>query len=718
MSHPDFDTQNILVKDDGTLCGLIDWDGVAAVPACVGALRYPLFLARDWEPNFYNYDTKTRLPKNANGPRESSPEELDAHRAAYAQYIEGALLNITKDSSKSKKGATLTRASVALSNLENAANNPGTTEGVMMHTFEQLDRVFEELGLVEYSNTDSKSTGGSVVGDAGDSDSEELGSGDSDEDSDEESEDTDSSDEEAYMADKQISCPKCAADGAKAFTDAYHTSNMIGNTTHCDAINDGMEASGVTEHQTDLASQPPANNLASLTSAEVPTAKPEMPRKVRFARYLCAAGEQGCRSLINVLHRDNDSQPSLENSRANGSSKNIPGHASTATKKCDTAAILCASIGKKLRVVSEILHCREKSVAGNGYASKPWFEALTSWLSAILEKLLRKLHTNDTEGVNLIGDGNQKPSNSGFEAALTGTTPIKPAHTIAEVDLGTITVAPPALVHAKHCPRAGRYSGVDVNQPHPEKGEKGQIKFEDVWARIGLQLQNAGIPAAMLKVDQVVISEYIISSISSKMKVIRERDEAEEFQKQEEAKLEKERRKKARRAERKAKEAQKAVTGFEDDVKRLSYVMVEKSSTDDLDGPAQSARHGDPMASTLEVVKDETLEPAGISEQSGLSALISTPTDHSQTSGPAEASPTNDAEVDPYKETASIKEETCYELERKDACWDGMLLNMIRPTSQLEEDVSTHASPSTPTTDYAVSLLLNQPCQVSQKRVR
>ena len=36
LTHPDFAMQNILVSEDGALQGVIDWDGVAAVPRCMG----------------------------------------------------------------------------------------------------------------------------------------------------------------------------------------------------------------------------------------------------------------------------------------------------------------------------------------------------------------------------------------------------------------------------------------------------------------------------------------------------------------------------------------------------------------------------------------------------------------------------------------------------------------------------------------------------------
>ena len=53
LTHPDLDIQNVLVSEEGTLRGLIDWDGVAAVPKCIGNERYPSWLIRDWDPMKY-----------------------------------------------------------------------------------------------------------------------------------------------------------------------------------------------------------------------------------------------------------------------------------------------------------------------------------------------------------------------------------------------------------------------------------------------------------------------------------------------------------------------------------------------------------------------------------------------------------------------------------------------------------------------------------------
>ncbi|KAF2677620.1 hypothetical protein K458DRAFT_395887 [Lentithecium fluviatile CBS 122367] len=50
LRHTDLDMQNLLVSDDGTVTGIIDWNRVMAMPRCVGATAIPVFLRRDWLP--------------------------------------------------------------------------------------------------------------------------------------------------------------------------------------------------------------------------------------------------------------------------------------------------------------------------------------------------------------------------------------------------------------------------------------------------------------------------------------------------------------------------------------------------------------------------------------------------------------------------------------------------------------------------------------------
>ena len=140
LSHPDFDMQNVLVAQDGTLRGLIDWDGVAAVPREVGAAQYPMWLMNDWIESQYDYNIKEGKPREEAGYDESSPDELSCYRAMYAQFMEQEITLNTKESAHltingttPKEEADVTRRSLVMRNLEIATNSPMVTSDIVHH---------------------------------------------------------------------------------------------------------------------------------------------------------------------------------------------------------------------------------------------------------------------------------------------------------------------------------------------------------------------------------------------------------------------------------------------------------------------------------------------------------------------------------------------------------------------------------------------------------
>ncbi|KAI1118021.1 kinase-like domain-containing protein [Nemania sp. NC0429] len=79
LCFPDFDSQNVLVDDEGTVTGLIDWDLAQTMPRFVGYARYPGWITRDWDPLMYGW------PKLADS--EDSPETLERYRAHYNREL-------------------------------------------------------------------------------------------------------------------------------------------------------------------------------------------------------------------------------------------------------------------------------------------------------------------------------------------------------------------------------------------------------------------------------------------------------------------------------------------------------------------------------------------------------------------------------------------------------------------------------------------------------
>ncbi len=151
LTHPNLNHQNVIVSAEGALLGLIDWDGVAAVPRCVGCEAYPSWLTRDCDPTMYNYDHQTGDLIIPTGSPEDSPEELMFYRDMYASLIYGRLseqaqiANTSRTgfnaSSRPKRGYNVTRNSLLLDSLVIAANKPMCAAGILEHIFDEIARV-------------------------------------------------------------------------------------------------------------------------------------------------------------------------------------------------------------------------------------------------------------------------------------------------------------------------------------------------------------------------------------------------------------------------------------------------------------------------------------------------------------------------------------------------------------------------------------------------
>jgi hypothetical protein len=73
-----FDESDFLVAEDGGLACIHSWDGVMALPRCIGYARYPAWITRDWDPSTYG---------NLAGRTADSPQELERFRAHYNETI-------------------------------------------------------------------------------------------------------------------------------------------------------------------------------------------------------------------------------------------------------------------------------------------------------------------------------------------------------------------------------------------------------------------------------------------------------------------------------------------------------------------------------------------------------------------------------------------------------------------------------------------------------
>ncbi|KAI1362077.1 hypothetical protein F5Y08DRAFT_313108 [Xylaria arbuscula] len=101
LAHPDLNLQNILVSMDGELQGIIDWEGVSAVPHSIGNTKLPLWLMREWFPGMYE----------------------DAGSRWFASYRQAYRMAIKRQQTDTDS-ADLCRISLIAGNLAEAADRP------------------------------------------------------------------------------------------------------------------------------------------------------------------------------------------------------------------------------------------------------------------------------------------------------------------------------------------------------------------------------------------------------------------------------------------------------------------------------------------------------------------------------------------------------------------------------------------------------------------
>ena len=180
LAHPDLDSQNIFVDEDGTLTGIIDWDWTAAVPYSIGPQSLPKFLTEDFDPDNYDYDVEAGEPKA--GCLANSPEELACYRAMYAQFMESYLsesdrVAIARNPRHARRirlsrkdAANVTRRSLVTTTLQMAAKAPSEMRELMKHLFKEIEKLTAAKWPNMLSTADSKELNDDEEGAHGDRD--------------------------------------------------------------------------------------------------------------------------------------------------------------------------------------------------------------------------------------------------------------------------------------------------------------------------------------------------------------------------------------------------------------------------------------------------------------------------------------------------------------------------------------------------------------------
>lgn len=178
LSHPDLAIQNVIVSEDGSLLGLIDWDGVGTVPRCLGNEAYPSWLTRDWDGAKYRYDENAAPGPDCPNNNENSPAELDHYREIYRKIIDDI-------SHYSPSARRITSNSLLLDNLYIAAVDPVCTHLIVERIFKEIKArtgPIQPSGATKDGDKNNNNDGNDSGEDEEEDDEEDDDEGDDDDD--------------------------------------------------------------------------------------------------------------------------------------------------------------------------------------------------------------------------------------------------------------------------------------------------------------------------------------------------------------------------------------------------------------------------------------------------------------------------------------------------------------------------------------------------------
>ncbi|BCS24060.1 uncharacterized protein APUU_40504A [Aspergillus puulaauensis] len=151
IAHPDFDIQKFIVSEEGELKGIIDWDGVTAVPRTIGNERYPGWLTRDWDPGMYGYTEEMKQNGESESVWEASPKSLAYYRGIY----DAAMMKRLVEREGSESRVNLCRMSLITENLAIAADDSACRSPILEKVVSEIYTVTgqdDPLDFIEVAN--------------------------------------------------------------------------------------------------------------------------------------------------------------------------------------------------------------------------------------------------------------------------------------------------------------------------------------------------------------------------------------------------------------------------------------------------------------------------------------------------------------------------------------------------------------------------------------
>ncbi|KAI1779407.1 hypothetical protein F4818DRAFT_438180 [Hypoxylon cercidicola] len=151
LAHPNLSMRNVIVSDDGTLKGILGWDGVRAAPKSVGNEALPCWLVRDFNPFVWRWRPPAEFWRRKNGEEraqegfnrfEDAPWVLRELRDEYAKIIRGL---------KKEKGGGMdandevdvTKQSLLALSLDAAVRDPRCRTAVLRRILDKCSRTSE-----------------------------------------------------------------------------------------------------------------------------------------------------------------------------------------------------------------------------------------------------------------------------------------------------------------------------------------------------------------------------------------------------------------------------------------------------------------------------------------------------------------------------------------------------------------------------------------------
>lgn len=517
LSHPDFALQNFLVEDDGTLCGVIDFDGVAAVPHSVGCLRYPDWLMSDWHP-WYSYKP------GESGQRENSPEELATYRNMYAQFVEVFSSLSCRSIKAGKSNADITRMSLIAGSLGLAAEDLKLTDDMVDIIFEKLMALAAEDDDSDVSDTESESS---------DSTSTEY-----DEEEDGGSETAPAKLENSSPCFEEESgpqwlCFRCIAELAPI---QDSTSNVDEEPNEMDFSAAGATSSGKIElrqehngvfSHSDICTEEAVGGIEAIGTRETLVArcamdldgkawggvskglndetllKSQTTRKVKVAKWALDLCSKGCRRASKAFHKKEEASILQPKSLSEAVPARIVPRLSS--KALGVAMCLCDRSETLLRKIILRLH-RHSTSRNDGFIPKGTkirrVQNIWKRLVGLLRKTIWNSRGNEVHDV-------QMPS-----VAEAPSAEVPAAENPSAKDQSATEAV---LVDTEHCQRCNPV----VEAPGQENRDKGSLATktdsEDVWAEIAADVEQGGIPIDLIKKRRDVIAKFLIQNLQQEM---------------------------------------------------------------------------------------------------------------------------------------------------------------------------------------------------------